>query len=113
MSVFRVPQWGEPGGLRPKPNSRNRDHRMYIRMINPLYISPDEKVIRTREYMEEIASTSGDHRAAVQAATWLFNAEASVIQSAYTAHATEIGNTSEINAQDDESDETMSDESRV
>jgi len=69
---------------------------MYIRMINPLYISPNEKVVRTCEHMEEIEGSSVDHRAAVNAAAWLFNAEASVIQSAYTAYAAEISELAEV-----------------
>ena len=98
------PAWGEPGGVRPKAKSRNREERQFLRMIQPTWVCPSSDVESMRNRMVKIASGSEDHRAAVNAASFLFNAEASVIQSAIAIHAAQID-------QDTEEDDTEIQES--
>lgn len=81
------PMRGEPGGVRPKPKSRDQEARDFFRMIQPNWICPGSDVESMRNRMVKIANRSKDHRAAVNAASFLFNAEASVIQSAIAIYA--------------------------
>lgn len=105
MPGNEAPHGGETGGQRRlKPKTRNREHRVYMRMIQAGWVPSAEQAEDARNYVAKIASQSEDHRAAVQAATFLFNAEASVIQSAYTAHAIEVGQAPESDGEGDTAD---------
>lgn len=79
--------WGETGGRRLKPKSRNRDQRLYVRAINEKWVSPDRDVDAVRQRMVDIALESEDHRAAIQAATFVFNAETTVVQAEHAINA--------------------------
>lgn len=57
-------------------------------MHNQWASKPDE-ADKVRARIAEIAQTSPDHRAAVQAATWLVNTDQAVIQSNLAANASQ------------------------
>lgn len=80
---------GEPGGLRLKPKTRDRDSRLYMHAMHNQWISKPEEAESVRARIANIAITSPDHRAAVQAATWLVNTDQAVIQSNIIANASQ------------------------